>query len=251
MFIPRLSRSQIKKMRAAGSSAARTLHQACAQLGVGVTGAQIDAAVRRHTATEGGTPAQLGYHGFPGSLCISPNQVVCHGIPSPTRFEDGDIVNLDITTCLRGFHGDTSRTVAIGTPSEEASALMALAESCMWAGIAQIRDGVELGRVGEAIEALATRHGCSVVREFGGHGIGRKMHLPPHVHHHAGTGGPILRSGMCITVEPMINQGSAQVVMDPDEWTVRTADGSLSAQFEHTLLVTDSGCEVLTLASAL
>ena len=118
----------------------------------------------------------------------------------------------------------------------------------MWAGIEQLRDGVELGRVGEAIEALATRQGCTVVREFGGHGIGRRMHLPPHVHHHAGTGGPVLRAGMCITVEPMICLGSARVVMDPDKWTVRTADGGLSAQFEHTLLVTDSGCEVLTLA---
>lgn len=247
MFIPRLSRAQIKRMRRAGSSAARTLNHACAQLAAGASGAQIDAAVRHHTALEGGTPAQLGYHGFPGSLCISPNQVVCHGIPSPAPFLDGDIVNLDVTTCLQGFHGDTSRTLAVGAVPEERRALLALAESCMWAGIAQIRDGVELGRVGEAIEALATRHGCSVVREFGGHGIGRKMHLPPHVHHHAGTGGPILRSGMCITVEPMINQGAAQVVLDPDGWTVRTADGGLSAQFEHTLLVTDSGCEVLTL----
>ena len=248
MFIPRLSRSQIKRMRRAGASAARTLNNACAQLQPGVSGAQIDAAVRLHTAREGGHPAQLGYHGFPGSLCVSPNDVVCHGIPGPALLQEGDIVNLDVTTCLDGFHGDTSRSVAIGGVSEEARALLVLAEACMWAGIEQIQDGVELGRVGEAIEALATRQGCTVVREFGGHGIGRKMHLPPHVHHHAGTGGPVLRSGMCITVEPMINLGSAQIAMDADEWTVRTADGQLSAQFEHTILVTDAGCEVLTLA---
>lgn len=247
MFIPRLSASQIKRMRRAGASAARTLKHAVAQLKPGVTGTEIDAAVRLHTTQEGGIPAQFGYHGFPGSLCISPNAVVCHGIPSPAALQEGDIVNLDVTTCLDGFHGDTSRSVAIGGGSEEARALLVLAEACMWAGIEQIRDGAELGRVGEAIEALAIRQGCTVVREFGGHGIGRKMHLPPHVHHHAGTGGPILRSGMCITVEPMINLGSAQVALGGDGWTVRTLDGALSAQFEHTLLVTDAGCEVLTL----
>ncbi len=249
MFIPRLSRAQVKRMRRAGASAARTLNHACAHLRPGVTAAEIDAAVRAHTRGEGGTPAQLGYHGFPGSLCVSPNQVVCHGVPSPhMRLAQGDIVNLDVTTCLEGFHGDPSRSVAIGRVSKEAEELLAIAQACMWAGIGVLRDGVELGAVGEAIEALATRHGCSVVRAFGGHGIGKKMHLPPHVHHHAGTGGPVLRSGMCLTVEPMINLGSPEVVLDEvDGWTVRTADGALSAQFEHTVLITDGGVEVLTL----
>lgn len=249
MFIPRLSRAQVKRMRRAGASAARTLNHACAQLRHGVRASEIDAAVRRHTALEGGSPGQLGYHGFPGSLCVSPNQVVCHGIPSPSVvLLDGDIVNLDVTTSLKGFHGDTSRSVAIGRVSEEAEALLGIANACMWAGIGVLRDGVELGAVGEAIEALAIRHGCSVVRAFGGHGIGKKMHLPPHVHHHAGTGGPILRAGMCLTVEPMINLGGAGVVLDEEDgWTVRTADGALSAQFEHTVLITDGGVEVLTL----
>lgn len=203
--------------------------------------------VRAHTRSEGGTPAQLGYHGFPGSLCVSPNAVVCHGIPSPgVRLGAGDIVNLDVTTCLQGFHGDTSRTVAIGAVSGEAEELIRIAEAGMWAGIAVLRDGVELGAVGEAIESLATQHGCNVVRAFGGHGIGKKIHLPPHVHHHAGTGGPTLRSGMCLTIEPMVNRGSAEVRLGADGWTVRTADGALSAQFEHTVLITDGGAEVLT-----
>lgn len=248
MFIPRLSASQLKGMRRAGASAARTLAHACAQIRPGLDLGALDQRVRAHTAGEGGTPAQLGYQGFPASLCVSPNQVVCHGIPRRgQRLAEGDIVNLDVTTCLRGWHGDTSRMVAVGPISPEAQHLIQTTERAMWAGIRAIRVGAPLGVIGDAVERLAQAEGCAVVRDYGGHGIGRRMHLPPHVHHHAGTGGPTLREGMCLTVEPMLVLGSPELRTLEDGWTVVTADGSLAAQFEHTLCVTRDGPEVLTL----
>jgi methionyl aminopeptidase len=243
-----LSASEIAKMRAAGRAAAGTLALAGSRLAAGVTAAEIDRWVREDTEARGGRPSQLGYHGFPGALCVSPNQVVCHGIPGAhVRLREGDIVNLDVTTELAGYHGDTSATFFIGTPSREARHVVEAALACREAGIAVVREGARLGDVGAAIAERARSFGVSVVEEFGGHGIGRQMHLPPHVAHVGTRGqGPRLKAGMAFTIEPMVNLGRAAVKTLADGWTVVTADGSLSAQFEHTVLVTREGCEVLT-----
>jgi methionyl aminopeptidase len=182
-------------------------------------------------------------------VCTSRNAVVCHGIPSPReRLSDGDIINVDVTTELDGFHGDTSATLFVGAPSAEARHVVETARRCRDAGIAEVRAGARLGDIGAAIVELATREGCSVVREFGGHGIGRAMHEPPMVSHVGQRGAGLrLREGMAITIEPMINLGGPDVRQLDDGWTIVTADGSLSAQFEHTVLVTRGGCEILTL----
>jgi methionyl aminopeptidase len=213
-----------------------------------VTTADIDAWVRDITRAAGALPSQLGYQGFPAAVCTSKNHVVCHGIPrEDERLAPGDIVNVDVTSCLDGFHGDTSATFFIGEPGPEARHVVDVARRCLEAGIAVVREGARLGDIGAAIDELARREGCSVVRDFGGHGIGRRMHAPPHVSHVGKRGyGLRLRAGMAFTIEPMINVGGADVRVLADGWTVVTADGSLSAQFEHTVLVTARGCEVLT-----
>lgn len=235
-------------LRRACRVAAATLGHVAARLAAGVTTADIDRWVREDTARRGGTPSQLGYHGFPAAVCTSRNAVVCHGIPRRTeRLAPGDIVNVDVTTKLGGFHGDTSATFVVGDGSPEARHVVAVARRCRDAGIAAVREGARLGDVGAAIEALARREGCSVVRDFGGHGIGRAMHAPPHVPHHGAPGtGMRLRAGMALTIEPMVNLGGSAVRVLDDGWTVVTEDGRLSAQFEHTVLVTRDGCEVLT-----
>lgn len=249
MSIERFSGSEIEKLRKAGRAAAGTLAEVTQALRVGMSTAEIDRHVRRDTERRGGRPSQLGYKGFPAAVCTSRNDVVCHGIPS--RHEvllDGDIINVDVTTELDGFHGDTSRTVFIGEVSAEARHVTEVAERCMLAGIAVVRDGARMGDIGAAIAETAHAAGCSVVRELCGHGIGRRMHAPPEVPHVGERGrGLRLRSGMVFTIEPMVNFGKREVVFEDDGWTVRTADRSLSAQFEHTVLVTAAGAEVLTL----
>ncbi len=236
-------------LRRAGRAAAETLALVGTRLRPGISTADIDRWVREDTARRGGKPSQLGYHGFPAAVCTSRNQVVCHGIPSKTEIlEPGDIVNVDVTTELGGFHGDTSATFVIGEASADALRLVDVARRARDAGVSVVRDGARLGDIGAAIEALARAEGCSVVRDYGGHGIGRVMHAAPHVAHVGRSGtGLRLRAGMAFTIEPMINRGGASVRLLDDEWTVVTADGSLSAQFEHTVLVTEDGCEVLTL----
>jgi methionyl aminopeptidase len=243
-----LTAAEIVKMRRAGAIAAATLAHVAARLRAGVTTAEIDAWVREDTARRGAKPSQLGYQGFPHAVCVSRNRVVCHGMPSAReRLEDGDIVNVDVTSHVDGFHGDCSATFLIGDVSEDARRLVDVARRARDAGIAVVRAGARLGDVGAAIDALARREGCSVVREYGGHGIGRRMHAEPHVAHAAPRGsGMRLRAGMAFTIEPMINAGGAAVRLLPDGWTVVTADGSLSAQFEHTVVVTEDGCEVTT-----
>jgi methionyl aminopeptidase len=241
----------IEKLRAASRAAAETLAHVGSRVAAGVSTAQIDAWVREDTAARGGRPSQLGYHGFPAAVCTSRNEVVCHGIPRrETVLADGDIVNVDVTTLLGGYHGDTSATFVIGgakAASREAIHVVEVARRCRDAGIAVVREGARMGDIGAAIEGLARREGCSVVREYGGHGIGREMHCDPHVAHTGTKGtGMRLRTGMAITIEPMINLGSAEVRELGDGWTVVTADGKLSAQFEHTIVVTREGCEVLT-----
>lgn len=247
-MIPTLSLADQRAMRRAGRVAAATLRHVGDMLRPGLSTAEIDAEVRADTARRGGTPAQLGYEGFPASVCTSRNEVVCHGIPRPdVILRDGDILNVDVTTCFEGFHGDTSMTFMIGTPSPEARHVVEVARRCRDAGIAVLKPGVRIGAVGAAVEALARKEGCSVVSMFGGHGIGRAMHEAPFVPHTGrSTEGPILREGMCLTVEPMINLGSPEVVILDDGWTVVTQDGRWSAQFEHTILITHRGHEILT-----
>jgi methionyl aminopeptidase len=238
----------LPRLRRAGRVAAETLAAVTARVRAGVRTGDIDRWVRDDTARRGGTPSQLGYQGFPAAVCTSRNHVVCHGIPRDDEIlADGDIVNVDVTTRIDGFHGDTSATVLVGTPRPEAERLVAVARRCRDAGVSVIREGARLGDIGAAIEELARKEGCSVVRDYGGHGIGRVMHGPPHVSHVGRRGtGPRLKAGMVLTVEPMINLGGPDVVVLSDGWTVVTADGSLSAQFEHTVLVTATGHEVLT-----
>lgn len=249
MGIEILSLSEIEKMKTAGRAAAETLAKVEAMLVPGTSTADIDAFVRAETARIGGKPSQLGYHGFPATVCTSVNEVVCHGIPRPdVVLRDGDIVNVDVTTELGGYHGDTSATFFVGTPGPLAEKIVRVARACRDAGIAAIREGARLGDIGAAITALAAAEGCGVVRDFGGHGIGRKMHMSPHVSHVGLRGtGPRLRAGMALTVEPMVNLGSAEVRSLADGWTIVTSDGSLSAQFEHTVVVTRDGCLVTTL----
>lgn len=237
-----------ERLRAAGRAAAETLALVGSRIRPGIALADIDRWVRENTAKQGGRPSQLGYHGFPAAVCVSRNHVVCHGIPrEEERLESGDIVNVDVTTELDGYHGDCSETFLVGEVAAEARALVELARSARDAGIAAVRPGARLGDVGAAIDTLVRARGGSVVTRYGGHGIGRRMHEDPHVPHVGVRGtGVRLRPGMAFTIEPMVNAGGADVRVLGDRWTVVTADGSLSAQFEHTVLVTESGVEVLT-----
>jgi methionyl aminopeptidase len=248
MAIEILGTAEVAAMRNAGRAAAATLAVVAARISPGTSTAEIDAWVRADTARRGGRPSQLGFHGFPAAVCTSRNAVVCHGIPSPKeRLAPGDIINVDVTTELGGFHGDTSATLFVGEPSAEARHVVETARRCRDAGIAEVREGARLGDIGAAIEELAAREGCTVVRELGGHGIGRQMHAPPTIIHAGPRGlGLRLREGMAITIEPMVNLGGPDVRQLEDGWTIVTADGSLSAQFEHTILVTRKGCEILT-----
>lgn len=235
-------------MRRVSRLAAETLLLVGEKIRVGMTTAEIDRIVHEDTIRQGARPAPLGYKGFPKSVCTSVNAVVCHGIPDGTVLKDGDIVNVDVTHVLDGFHGDTSATFYVGAPSPTARHVVEVARRALEMGIAEVRDGGRLGDIGAAIQQYVEGEGCSVVRDFVGHGIGRKFHDAPQVKHYGVRGsGERLRTGMTFTIEPMVNTGGWEVEVDPqDKWTVRTADGGLSAQFEHTVLVTRGGCEVLT-----
>jgi methionyl aminopeptidase len=244
--------SEIAALRRAGRSARETLDVVGTRLAPGVTTKDIDHWVREDTARRGARPSQLGYHGFPAAVCTSRNHVVCHGIPSATeRLAPGDIINVDVTSEVDGFHGDVSETFEIGEVSREARLVTEVARRCLLAGIAVVRDGARLGDIGAAIEEIAKREGCGSVKEFGGHGIGRQMHMEPHVPHHGRRGlGIRLRTGMAFTIEPMITIGQPEIIVLEDGWTVVTADGSPSAQFEHTVIVTNEGAEVVTSGEA-
>ena len=248
MSFERFGPAERERLHRAGRAAAATLAWVGAQLRPGITTADIDRWVREDTQRRGGVPSQLGYHGFPAAVCTSVDEVVCHGIPSRTRvLREGNIVNVDCTTLLDGFHGDTSATFCIGVVSPHAARLVEIARRCRDAGIAVVRHGARVGDIGAAIEELAKAEGVSVVRNIGGHGIGRVMHTAPHVEHVGKRGaGPRLVEGMALTIEPMINAGGADYVELDDGWTIVTADGSLSAQFEHTMIVTREGVEITT-----
>jgi methionyl aminopeptidase len=238
---------EVDGIRVASQMAAETLLLVGDLLRAGMTTDEIDRIVHEDTIKRGGWPAPLNYHGFPKSVCTSVNDVVCHGIPSSRVLEPGDIINVDVTTIYEGFHGDTSATFYIGTPSPEAKHVVEVARHALDLGIAEVRDGARLGDIGAAIQQFAEGEGCSVVRAFVGHGIGRKFHEPPQVSHVGQRGkGDRIKAGMVFTIEPMINIGTYEVEVLADKWTALTADRSLSAQFEHTIVVTKTGCEILT-----
>jgi methionyl aminopeptidase len=228
--------------------AAETLLLVGEKLRPGMTTDDINTIVHEDTIRRGARPSPLNYKGFPKSVCTSVNEIVCHGIPDGTVLKNGDIVNVDVTTFYDGFHGDTSATFYIGTPNAEAKRVVEVARKALDLGIAEVREGARLGDIGAAIQQYVESQECSVVRDYVGHGIGRRFHEDPQVKHYGRRGtGDRLKAGMIFTIEPMVNGGRFEVLTDPDDkWTVRTADGSLSAQFEHTCLVTKTGVEILT-----
>ncbi len=234
-------------MRKAGRLAAATLDALVPMVQPGVTTASLDDFVRQFTLDNGAIPATLGYRGYAHSCCISINDVVCHGIPSDKRLKDGDIVNIDVTPLVDGWHGDSSRMFLVGDVGLKARRLVDVTYECLMIGIEQAKPGARLGDIGAAIQRHAEANRYGVVREFCGHGVGRLFHDAPEVVHagKAGTG-PELRPGMFFTIEPMINLGKAPVKMKDDGWTAVTRDRSLSAQFEHSIGITETGCEVFT-----
>jgi len=242
------SLEEIEKMRTAGRLASEVLQMIDSFVKPGVTTGELDRICHDYIVnTQRATPAPLNYRGFPKSICTSVNHVVCHGIPGDKVLKNGDIVNIDITVIKDGFHGDTSKMFFVGEPTIRARRLVETTYECMCLGIRMVRHGLNLGDIGYAIQEHAERVNYSVVREYCGHGIGREFHEDPQVLHYGEQGtGMKLVSAMTLTIEPMINAGKRNVKLLPDNWTVVTKDRSLSAQWEHTVLVTEDGYEVLT-----
>jgi methionyl aminopeptidase len=240
-----------RKMREAGRLAAEVLDLIGPHVQPGVTTEELDRICYDHiVAVQRAIPANLNYRGYPKTICTSVNHVVCHGIPNDKRLKAGDIVNIDVTVIHDGFHGDTSRMYFVGKPLPHAQRVVETCRLGMWRGIRAVRPGARLGDIGHAIQTFVEQEGYSVVREYCGHGIGRVYHEDPQVLHYGEPGtGLTLQPGMTFTIEPMINVGKRHVKLLPDGWTVITKDHSLSAQWEHTILVTDDGVEVLTLGA--
>lgn len=238
-------------MRIAGRLAADVLDMIGDYVKPGITTWEIDDICHKYiTETQNALPAPLNYRGFPKSICTSVNHVVCHGIPGEKKLKAGDAINIDITVIKEGFHGDTSRMFFAGKPGIQATRLAQTAYDGMWLGIEELAPGKQLGDVGAAIQAFVEKNRFSIVREYCGHGIGRGFHEDPQVLHYGSRGtGMELKTGMTLTVEPMVNAGKRHVKLLNDGWTVVTKDHSLSAQWEHTVLITDSGYEVLTLGA--
>ncbi|SEG60754.1 type I methionyl aminopeptidase [Marinobacterium lutimaris] len=241
---------EIEKMRVAGRLAAEVLEMIEPHIQPGVTTEELDRICHDYIVNEQkAIPAPLNYHGFPKSICTSVNQVVCHGIPGPKKLKQGDILNIDITVIKDGYHGDTSKMFFVGEVAQHAERLCQVTQECMNLGIALVKPGVHLGDIGAVIQKHAESHHYSVVREYCGHGIGAGFHEDPQVLHYGRAGtGEVLEAGMCLTIEPMINAGKRHVKLNKrDGWTVETADRRLTAQYEHTILVTPEGHEILTL----
>ena len=243
------SPADIEKMRVAGRLAAEVLQVVAPHVRPGVSTAQLDRICHDHIVNvQGAVPANVGYKGFPATICTSVNNVICHGIPSDTKvLKDGDIVNIDVTVIKDGWHGDTSRMYFAGTPSVKAKRLVDVTREAMFRGIRTVRPGATLGDIGHAIQQFAEGERFTVVREYCGHGIGRVYHEDPQVLHYGQPQtGVVLQPGMTFTIEPMINEGSRHTRLLNDGWTVVTRDKSLSAQWEHTVVVTEDGVEILT-----
>jgi methionyl aminopeptidase len=241
---------EIAKMRVAGRLAAEVLEMIEPHVQAGITTDELNTLCHDYIVNvQDAIPAPLNYHGFPKSICTSVNHVVCHGIPNNKPLKNGDIINIDITVKKDGYHGDTSKMFFVGEPSIKAKRLTRVTHEAMWLGIKMIKPGVQLGDIGAAIQQHVEQNHYSVVREYCGHGIGSTFHEPEIQVLHYGTPGKglTLEAGMTFTIEPMVNAGGRQIKLLPDEWTVITKDRELSAQWEHTILVTDIGYEVLTL----
>ncbi|WP_093029154.1 type I methionyl aminopeptidase [Thiocapsa roseopersicina] len=249
MSVPIKTPEAVEKMRVAGRLAADVLDMIAPHVVPGATTDELDRICHDYiTRVQRAIPAPLNYRGFPRSICTSVNHQVCHGIPGNKRLKKGDIVNIDITVIKDGYHGDTSKMFFVGEPSILARRLVTVTQQAMRLGIAKVRPGATLGDIGHAIQQFVEAQGCSVVREYCGHGIGQAFHEEPQVLHYGKPGdGLVLKAGMCFTVEPMVNAGKRFIKLLPDGWTVVTKDRSLSAQWEHTVLVTDQGHEILTL----
>jgi methionyl aminopeptidase len=246
-----LSSREIEKMRNAGRLAAQLLEHLGKMVKPGVSTYELNQEAEKWTIAKGAKSAPLGYGNppFPASICTSVNEVICHGIPSKNHIlKDGDIINIDVTPILDGFHGDTSKTFFVGTPAPEVQKLVEVTEECLYRGINAVKPNGRIGDIGAAIQEYAESFGFSVVRNFVGHGIGRVFHTPPQVPHYGKKGtGKKIRPGMVFTIEPMINQGTWEADMLDDGWTAVTKDRKLSAQFEHTIAVTKEGVKILTL----
>lgn len=242
------SSREIELMREVCKLSAKTLHFLGKQVKAGMSTEDINTLCHQYTINRGAIPAPLNYHGFPKSVCTSLNNVICHGIPSTKDIlKDGDILNIDVTSKLKGFHGDNNRTFFVGTPKPEVKKLVDVTYDCMMAGISVCKPGARLGDIGAIIEEMAHDNGFSVVHEYCGHGIGREFHEDPQVVHYGKRRtGVEMKPGMTFTIEPMINLGKRHCKVLDDGWTVLTKDGSWSAQFEHTVLITESGVEILT-----
>lgn len=249
-----LTKDEILMMKKACKLAARTLEYVEKFIKPGITTNEIDKIVHDYTLSNNAQPSPLGYHGFPKSVCTSINEVVCHGVPDETILKEGDIINVDVTSFLNGFHGDTSKTFFVGKVSDKAREITEVAYECMMKGIEEVSPKVKTGDIGFAIDKYATRKGYVTVKEIGGHGIGKKFHDEPFVPSFGKKGkGDPLYSWRCITVEPMINETSASlrelsIPQSQIKW-YKTGDNTLSAQFEHTVLITDTGYDILTLPS--
>jgi methionyl aminopeptidase len=237
-------------MRRAGRLAADTLDHVTPFVRPGVTTEELDRICHDFIVGHGAIPAPLNYRGFPKSICTSPNHVVCHGIPGDKRLQEGDIVNIDVTTIIDGWHGDSSRMFYVGEVGVKARRLVEVTYEALMRGIEAVRPGATVGDIGHVIQAFVEKNRCSVVRDFCGHGIGRVFHAPPNIMHFGEAGeGPELKPGMFFTIEPMVNAGRPEVKVLADGWTAVTKDRSLSAQFEHTVAVTAEGCEIFTLSA--
>ena len=240
----------IEAMRNAGRAARRVLAGVAAEIAPGVTSDHLDEVCHQLCIAEGGYPSPLNYKGYPKSICTSVNEIICHGIPDDRALVDGDIVNCDVTIFVGGVHGDHSETFLVGDVDDESQRLVKITREAMYHGIAQVQPGVVVSEIGRAIQAHAETAGFGVVREFIGHGIGTVFHQPPNVPHYFDPSADfVLEQGMTFTVEPMITIGRPNAAMWPDEWTAVTIDGGRSAQFEHTVLVTESGAELLTVSA--
>jgi methionyl aminopeptidase len=238
---------EIEKIRASGRIVAEALELARDLVKPGARTGDIDRKIADLIRARGAVPSFLGYHDYPASTCISINEQVVHGIPGDRRLQEGDIVGVDVGACLNGFHGDAARTFPVGQVDAEAERLLRVTQEALMAGIGAVRSDVRLGVISHAVQAHAEANGFSVVRDLVGHGIGRKLHEEPQVPNFGPIeSGPVLREGMALAIEPMVNQGGWEVYTLGDDWTVRTRDGKLSAHFEHTVVVTSEGAEILT-----
>ncbi|KGT87651.1 type I methionyl aminopeptidase [Pantoea sp. JGM49] len=241
---------EIEKMRVAGRLAAEVLEMIAPHVVPGVTTGELDRLCHDHiTNKQQAISACLGYHGFPKSVCISVNEVVCHGIPSDDRvLKDGDVVNVDVTVIKDEYHGDTSKMFIVGKPTIQGERLCRVTQESLYIALRLVKPGIRLRELGRAIQQYVEAQDFSVVREYCGHGIGKGFHEEPQVlHYDADDGGVVLQAGMTFTVEPMVNAGDYRIRTMKDGWTVKTKDRSLSAQYEHTIVVTENGCEILTL----